>query len=190
MEIRPPLSAWLTTVALVGLVASFGKYGSPLWWARWGPLAASIGPHDPGGDLPRLDYHPHDGAGSPYGVLSTLLLRLRLVPLPEQADHVRRRWAGGVGGGGLGSSHRGKGAAAEGSRPGRAGRKPGGAGLGPGGPRPRHRLPERPRSVRRDAGPGRHCRLLGRDRAGPRSRHDRLRRRFCPWPTPRRAAKC
>jgi len=69
----PPWRAWLTTIAVVGLVASFGKYASPLWWARWGRLAASIGGYDPGGDPPRLDHHPHDGAGSPYGVLATLL---------------------------------------------------------------------------------------------------------------------
>src|SRR5262249_49491616 len=43
----PPWRAWLTTVAVVALAASLGKYGSPLWWARWGPFTAALGPHDP-----------------------------------------------------------------------------------------------------------------------------------------------
>ena len=60
----PPWRAWLTIVALVGLATSLGKFGSPLWWARWGPLATMIGPHDPvRGDV-RWDSFLHDGAGS------------------------------------------------------------------------------------------------------------------------------
>jgi hypothetical protein len=69
----PPWRAWLTAVALVGLVASLGKYGGPLWWVRWGPLASAIGPHDPLLGQPRPDHFLHDGAGSPYGLLSMLL---------------------------------------------------------------------------------------------------------------------
>jgi hypothetical protein len=69
----PPWRAWLTTVAVVSLAASFGKYGGPLWWARWGPGAATLGPHDPAFGQPRWDHFPHDGALSPYGILATLL---------------------------------------------------------------------------------------------------------------------
>jgi hypothetical protein len=69
----PPWRAWLTTVALVGLAASLGKYGSPLWWARWGPFTAALGPHDPLHGEPRADRFLPDGAGSPYGLLSMLL---------------------------------------------------------------------------------------------------------------------
>src|SRR5262249_5219880 len=43
----PPWRAWLTIVASVGLLAGLGKYGGPLWWARWGPWASLLGPHDP-----------------------------------------------------------------------------------------------------------------------------------------------
>ena len=69
----PPWRAWLTAVVLVGLAASLGKYGSPLWWARWGPVASTLGPHDPLFGRPRPDRFLHDGAGSPYWVLSMLL---------------------------------------------------------------------------------------------------------------------
>jgi hypothetical protein len=69
----PPWRAWLTTVALVGLAASLGKYGSPLWWARWGPFASTLGPHDPLLGQPRPDRFLHDGTGSPYWLLSILL---------------------------------------------------------------------------------------------------------------------
>jgi len=69
----PPWRAWLTSVALVGLVASLGKYGGPLWWARWGPFASAFGPHDPLSGQPRPDHFLHDGAGSPYGLVSMVL---------------------------------------------------------------------------------------------------------------------
>ncbi len=69
----PPWRAWLTTVALVGLAASLGKFGGPLWWVRWGPFASALGPHDPLLSQPRPDYFVHDGTGSPYGLLSMLL---------------------------------------------------------------------------------------------------------------------
>ena len=69
----PPWRAWLTTLAVVGLAASLGKYGSPLWWARWGPFTAVLGPHDPLHGEPRADRFLPDGAGSPYGLLAMLL---------------------------------------------------------------------------------------------------------------------
>jgi hypothetical protein len=69
----PPWRAWLTIVAVVGLLASLGKYGGPLWWARWGPFSSALGPHDPIHGQHRLDDFLHDGAGSPYGLLATLL---------------------------------------------------------------------------------------------------------------------
>jgi hypothetical protein len=70
---RPPWRAWLTIVGLVGLIGSLGKYGSPLWGVRFGPFAASLGPHDPVLGQPRLDPFLDDGAGSPYGILAMLL---------------------------------------------------------------------------------------------------------------------
>jgi len=69
----PPWRAWLTIVVLVGLAASFGKYGSPIWWARWGPFTSVLGPHDPPLGQPRPDRLLPDGAGSPYGLLAVLL---------------------------------------------------------------------------------------------------------------------
>jgi hypothetical protein len=69
----PPWRAWLTTVAVVGLATSLGKYGGPLWWARWGPWASIVGPHDPSLGQPRQDDLLPDGSGSPYGLLALLL---------------------------------------------------------------------------------------------------------------------
>jgi len=69
----PAWRSWLTTVAVVGLVVSFGKYGSPLWWARWGPFDSILGPRDPVRGQPRVDPFLNDGAGSPYGILAMLL---------------------------------------------------------------------------------------------------------------------
>src|SRR5579883_3657818 len=69
----PPWRAWLRTVAVVGLAASLGKYGSPLWWARWGPFLSALGPHDPLHGEPRADPFLPAGAGSPYGLLVMLL---------------------------------------------------------------------------------------------------------------------
>jgi len=69
----PPWRTWLTAIMVVGLLASLGKYGGPLWWARELPSASLLGPHDPGHGQPRQDAFPHDGAGSLYGLLSILL---------------------------------------------------------------------------------------------------------------------
>ncbi len=68
-----PWRAWLTAIAVVGLVASFGKYGGPLWWARWGPFDVTLGPHDPLRGRPRFDPYFQDSAGSLYSVLVMLL---------------------------------------------------------------------------------------------------------------------
>jgi hypothetical protein len=69
----PPWRAWLTTVAAVALLASFGRYASPLWWARWGPWSGDLGLHEIGHGQPRPDHRLHDGAGSPYGLLTIIL---------------------------------------------------------------------------------------------------------------------
>jgi hypothetical protein len=69
----PSWRGWMTAVAVVALAASFGKYAGPLWWTRWEPLAAALGPHDPLRHEPREDEFLADGTGSPYGLLATLL---------------------------------------------------------------------------------------------------------------------
>ena len=69
----PPWRSWLTTVAVVGLLASFGKYGGPAWWARWRLPVTMLGPHDAAFRSLRMDGFLHDGAGSPYGLLTTVL---------------------------------------------------------------------------------------------------------------------
>src|SRR5262249_25008540 len=69
----PPWRTWLTTIAVVGLLASLGKYGGPLWWARESTSASWPGPHDPAQGQLRQDPFAYDGAGSPYGLLMSLL---------------------------------------------------------------------------------------------------------------------
>ncbi len=69
----PPWRTWLTTIAVVSLLASLGKYGGPLWWARETPWASLLGPHDPAQDELRPDPFPYDGTGSPFGLLAILL---------------------------------------------------------------------------------------------------------------------
>jgi hypothetical protein len=66
---------WLSAVTLVSLVASFGEFTGPLWWARWFARgAALLGPHDP--SMPtaiRLDGFLRDGDGSFYWFLASVL---------------------------------------------------------------------------------------------------------------------
>jgi Bacterial membrane protein YfhO len=69
----PPWCAWMTTIAILALAASFGKHGGPLWWARWGPFAGALGPHDPIHGDTRPDTFPGDGIGSVYSFLVLFL---------------------------------------------------------------------------------------------------------------------
>jgi hypothetical protein len=70
----PPWRPWLSLVVLVSLAASFGRFGGPLWIARWLPGASSLlGPHDPLKGLDRMDRFLHDGAGSLYDLLAAAL---------------------------------------------------------------------------------------------------------------------
>ncbi len=81
----PPWRTWLTVLALVSLVASLGRFGSPLWWFRWVPGADSvIGAHNPLNRMPRLDAYPNDGTGSPYGLLVALLPGFGLFRYPAK----------------------------------------------------------------------------------------------------------
>ena len=60
---------------LASLVLSFGRYGSPLWWARYVPRLASIlGPHGPSGSFffRSDDGFVRDAFGSPYWLLASL----------------------------------------------------------------------------------------------------------------------
>jgi hypothetical protein len=71
---KPPWRAWLTAVAAVSLLASFGRFASPLWWLRWVPrLEPLLGPHDPLSGLARLDPYLEDGACSPCALLAAAL---------------------------------------------------------------------------------------------------------------------
>ena len=69
----PPWRAWLTAVAAVGLVASLGKFASPLWWARWGPLASASVRMTHSWPSSADDPFLYDGAGSPFAILALLL---------------------------------------------------------------------------------------------------------------------
>lgn len=71
----PPWRTWLTIVGIVGLIASLGRFGSPLWLARWIPaLSAEIGAHDPAFVGPfRPDGRPMDGDGGLYWLMTAVL---------------------------------------------------------------------------------------------------------------------
>lgn len=67
--------AWLTAIAVVGVLAAMGEFLSPLWLARnVGPLTDWFGPHDPllEGEH-RRDGHLPDGFGSPYWLMAQVL---------------------------------------------------------------------------------------------------------------------
>ena len=71
----PPGRAWLTGIAAVSLVGSFGEFAGPLTLARYVPaLRESIGPHDGRNtNAVRLDGYLRDGDGSPYALMADLL---------------------------------------------------------------------------------------------------------------------
>ncbi len=82
----PPWRGWLTAIALGSLLASFGEYTSPLWWARWSPtLAARVGPRDPHDvSAIRIDGSLRDGDGSLYWMLVTLVPGFRQFRFPSK----------------------------------------------------------------------------------------------------------
>ncbi len=87
----PPWRGWMTAIAAVGLIGSFGQFASPLFVARMAPeavsgmgftrlgdrlsaLAAPLGPLDsPKSNSTRLDGYLRDGDGSPYCLMAALL---------------------------------------------------------------------------------------------------------------------
>ena len=87
----PPWRGWLTAIAAVSLVGSFGQFASPLFVARMAPeavkgmgftelgarlsaMAAPLGPLDPpASNSVRLDGYLRDGDGSPYCLMAALL---------------------------------------------------------------------------------------------------------------------
>jgi hypothetical protein len=76
---KPPWRAWLTAVAALSLLASFGRFASPLWWLRCVPwLVPVVGPHDPLFSFPRQDDYPEDGACGPHALLAAVLPGLGL----------------------------------------------------------------------------------------------------------------
>jgi hypothetical protein len=79
----PAWKRWLTIIAVVATAASFGRFGGPLWLARWLPGAAAIlGPHDPVRGVDRMDPFLHDGAGSVYGLLALVFPGFSLFRYP------------------------------------------------------------------------------------------------------------
>jgi hypothetical protein len=66
---------WLTIVAVLAVLASLGRFASPIWVARnFEVLASHLGPHDPPDVASiRPDGHLRDGDGGVYWLLATLL---------------------------------------------------------------------------------------------------------------------
>ena len=71
----PPWRAWLTGIAAVGLIGSFGEYAGPIIAGRYVPsVRRAIGPHDKfDTNTVRLDGYLRDGDGSPYSILAEIL---------------------------------------------------------------------------------------------------------------------
>jgi hypothetical protein len=69
----PPWRAWLTTLALLALAASLGRYASPLAWGQGaGHAAAASARGEPHGTQDPSE-SVSDGTGSPYGLLCFIL---------------------------------------------------------------------------------------------------------------------
>jgi hypothetical protein len=84
MRQGPPWRAWLSVLAVVGLLASLGPFSSPLWAVRalaeatglppLRDLVQAVGPLDPVPTTPvRIDRFLRDGDGGIYGWLATVL---------------------------------------------------------------------------------------------------------------------
>ena len=71
----PPWRGWLTGIAAVSLIGSFGEFASPLLIARLHPdMARALGPNDERNtNAVRLDGHLRDGDGSPYCLMAALV---------------------------------------------------------------------------------------------------------------------
>ena len=71
----PPWRGWLTGIAAVSLIGSFGEFISPISVARFVPsIERAIGPHDSKAtNAVRLDGYLRDGDGSPYHLMSEFL---------------------------------------------------------------------------------------------------------------------
>ena len=71
----PPWRKWLIGIALFSLLASFGEFGGPLFWARRiSTLSSILGPPDPNDtNAIRTDGKLRDGDGSFYWILTVVL---------------------------------------------------------------------------------------------------------------------
>ena len=71
----PAWRGWLSGVAAISLVGSFGVFASPLLVARFVPaIERAVGPHDPSNSSAiRLDGYLRDGDGSLYCVMTQVL---------------------------------------------------------------------------------------------------------------------
>jgi Bacterial membrane protein YfhO len=81
-----PWRSWMTVVAVVSLLAAFGEFTSPIYWARFSKTAeAQIGAHDTDETTPiRADKYLRDGDGSFYWALATVLPGFRQFRFPSK----------------------------------------------------------------------------------------------------------
>jgi hypothetical protein len=81
-----PRRVWISSVAVVSILASIGEYTGPLWWARWNSAVAErVGQHDPAfPPTVRADGKLRDGDGGFYWFLATVLPGFRMFRFPSK----------------------------------------------------------------------------------------------------------
>jgi hypothetical protein len=81
-----PWRGWMSAIVVISLLASFGEFTSPLWWARLDPsLVKILGPHDPPDTATiRFDRYLRDGDGGLYWFLATALPGFRQFRFPSK----------------------------------------------------------------------------------------------------------
>ena len=79
-----PIRGWMAGLALVGVLAGFGTFASPLFWARAASgTEANLGVLEvPEPELPRADGRLRDGDGGPYWFLASALPGFRSFRYP------------------------------------------------------------------------------------------------------------
>lgn len=79
----PAWRRWMSAILIASMLAGFGSYASPVWWARQTREGVKrLGPHDREDLAMRVDGFMPDGEASPYGLLAIVLPGFRQFRYP------------------------------------------------------------------------------------------------------------